>query len=288
MTTPPPLTVKNSGMATASLVLGILSLVLMIICIGPLFAIPAVILGHIALSRIRKSGGMIGGGGLAIGGLVTGYISLALIPLLAAIALPNFVKARDTAQKNACINNLRVIDGAKQQWALENSKPADAVPTAADLDRYIPGGYAHLHCPRDGEYVIGQVDEAATCSIPGHDFSHSYSYAPANVQPSHRPPFYRRPSNITPTHSTTSNQQSPETVKTEQCKANLRTIASAKRLWQMRFHKQTGDVPSETDLASCLPSGKMPTCPDSGTYEIGALGENPTCSMPGHELPQNP
>jgi len=283
MTTPPPLEVKNSGLATASLVLGILSLVLMIICIGPLFAIPAVICGHLAHSRIRKSGGMISGGGLAIGGLVTGYISLALIPVFAAIALPNFVKARDTAQKNACINNLRVIDGAKQQWALENSKPADAVPTAADLDRYIPGGYAHLHCARGGEYVIGQVNAAPTCSIPGHSLDSSHSYAPANSQP-----FDPGPTRIGLKRSTLNADKSPAAVKIDQCKANLRTIASAKRLWQMRFHKQTGDVPSETDLASCLPNRNMPECPDGGTYVIGAIGENPTCSTPEHELPQAP
>ena len=148
MTTPPPLTVKNSGLATASLVLGILGLVLMIICIGPLLGIPAVIFGHIALAKINRSGGMLGGRGLAIAGLVTGYVSLAMIPLLAAMAIPNFVKARDTAQKNACINNLRIINGAKQQWALENNKSAEDVPTAQDLDRLIQGGYAKLHCAK--------------------------------------------------------------------------------------------------------------------------------------------
>ncbi len=169
MTTPPPLATKNSGLATASLVLGILSLVLTIIRIGPLLAIPAVIFGHLALSRINRAGGMLGGRGLAIAGLVTGYISIALIPVLAGIAVPNFIKARDTAQKNACINNLRMIDRAKQQWALENHKSGDDVPTAEDLNRYIEGGYAHLRCPKGGEYTIGKDNEAPTCSMPGHE-----------------------------------------------------------------------------------------------------------------------
>jgi competence protein ComGC len=141
-----------------------------------LLGIPAVIFGHIALSQIKRSNGMLGGRSLATAGLVTGYISLALIPVLAGIAVPNFVKARDTAQKNACINNLRIIDGAKQQWALENNKSADDIPTAQDLDRFIPGGFAHLHCPRDGEYTIGKVDETPTCSIPGHDLASSRMY----------------------------------------------------------------------------------------------------------------
>src|SRR6266478_4702290 len=51
--------------------------------------------------------------------LVEIMIVVAIIGLLAAIAIPNFVRARSTSQKNACINNLRQIDGAKQQWALE-------------------------------------------------------------------------------------------------------------------------------------------------------------------------
>ena len=63
--------------------------------------------------------------------LVEIMIVVAIIGLLAAIAIPNFVKARETAQKNACINNLRQIDGAKEQWALENKK------TSADTPRNI-------------------------------------------------------------------------------------------------------------------------------------------------------
>src|SRR5438270_14073890 len=54
--------------------------------------------------------------------LVEIMIVVAIIGLLAAIAIPNFVKARTTSQQNACINNLRQYDGAVQQWALENKK----------------------------------------------------------------------------------------------------------------------------------------------------------------------
>jgi len=43
-----------------------------------------------------------------------------------------------------------------------------SLPTAQDLDRFISGGYAHLHCAKDGEYVIGKVGEPPTCSVPGH------------------------------------------------------------------------------------------------------------------------
>ena len=54
--------------------------------------------------------------------LVEIMIVVAIIGLLAAIAIPNFVKARATSQANACINNLRQIDAAAQQWALEKGK----------------------------------------------------------------------------------------------------------------------------------------------------------------------
>ena len=54
--------------------------------------------------------------------LVEIMIVVAIIGLLAAIAIPNFVKARNTSQANACINNMRQIDSGIQQWALENNK----------------------------------------------------------------------------------------------------------------------------------------------------------------------
>ena len=69
--------------------------------------------------------------------LVEIMIVVAIIGLLAAIAIPNFVRARQTSQTNACINNLRQIDGGKQQWALENGKAGGDTPAAADLQVYV-------------------------------------------------------------------------------------------------------------------------------------------------------
>ena len=81
--------------------------------------------------------------------LVEIMIVVAIIGLLAAIAIPNFVRARQTSQTNACINNLRQIDAAKQQWALENGKSAAQVPTSASLNPYIGrlGNGRDLFCP---------------------------------------------------------------------------------------------------------------------------------------------
>src|SRR5258706_919163 len=86
--------------------------------------------------------------------LVEIMIVVAIIGLLAAIAIPNFVRARTTSQKNACINNLRQIDGAKQQWALETKQAVGATPVATDIDPYLSrsavGGTATVLCPSGG------------------------------------------------------------------------------------------------------------------------------------------
>ena len=75
-------------------------------------------------------------------------IVVAIIGLLAAIAIPNFVRARTTSQTNACINNLRQIDGAAQTWALENNKAPGDTYALADLTSYLgrgsAGGASHL------------------------------------------------------------------------------------------------------------------------------------------------
>ena len=95
--------------------------------------------------------------------LVEIMIVVAIIGLLAAIAIPNFVKARGTAQRNACINNLRQIDGAKEQWALENKKSAGTATVAAEVEAYIKGGAPK--CPGGGTYTYGAVDTAPDCSL---------------------------------------------------------------------------------------------------------------------------
>lgn len=87
--------------------------------------------------------------------------------LLAAIAVPNFVKARETAQKNACINNLRMIDSAKNQWALEKSKPANATPLNRDLTPYFSGQQMPA-CPAGGRYTVGKLNITPKCSKSGH------------------------------------------------------------------------------------------------------------------------
>lgn len=162
----------TSRLAIWSLILGIISLVVLLLCLGPLFAVPAVICGHMAYFRIGKSAGELGGQGMALSGLITGYVSIGmslfLIPLMAAIAIPNFVRARETAQRNGCINNLRQIDGAKQQWVLESGAAVGQEVLSQNLDPYLMNGFNSMTCSAGGSYSINVVGENPTCSIPGH------------------------------------------------------------------------------------------------------------------------
>src|SRR6478672_4999093 len=96
--------------------------------------------------------------------LVEIMIVVAIIGLLAAIAIPNFVKARTTAQKNACINNLRQIDGAKEQWALEKKKSAGSASVDSEVNTYIKGNTTPT-CPAGGTYTYNAVDTPPSCSL---------------------------------------------------------------------------------------------------------------------------
>jgi len=108
--------------------------------------------------------------------LVEIMIVVAIIGLLAAIAIPNFVKARATSQANACINNLRQIDAAVNEWALETKQTTGASVTfpgaltpyiKLNASSSIPG------CPAGGTYAVAAVGNSPTCTLgnsvtPGH------------------------------------------------------------------------------------------------------------------------
>jgi prepilin-type N-terminal cleavage/methylation domain-containing protein len=101
--------------------------------------------------------------------LVEIMIVVAIIGLLAAIAIPNFIKARQSSQTNACINNLRQMEGAKATWALENKKQGSATVGMTDI-----AGTASLYiretptCPAGGTYTFSTVDAKVTCGVTGH------------------------------------------------------------------------------------------------------------------------
>jgi prepilin-type N-terminal cleavage/methylation domain-containing protein len=102
--------------------------------------------------------------------LVEIMIVVAIIGLLAAIAIPNFVRARATSQTNACINNLRQLDGAKQQWALEMKQLSTVTPGITDIQPYLGRGTAGTYplCPASGSYTIGTVATPPSCNVALH------------------------------------------------------------------------------------------------------------------------
>jgi prepilin-type N-terminal cleavage/methylation domain-containing protein len=100
--------------------------------------------------------------------LVEIMIVVAIIGLLAAIAIPNFVKARSLSQQSACIENIRQIFGAKATWALENRKTPADTPNPSDL--FGPTLYIREtpECPGGGVYLMQPVDTKPSCNIAGH------------------------------------------------------------------------------------------------------------------------
>jgi hypothetical protein len=121
-------------------------LVLGVLALAPfsLFAgIPAIITGHLAHKRSKRSPAEYGGGGLAIAGFVMGYVSL---PLALVILPPALTKAKAKAQRIACVNNLKNITLAATMWAGDHQDnwPSNFISFQKELG--TPG---ILWCPGD-------------------------------------------------------------------------------------------------------------------------------------------
>lgn len=159
---------RTEGQAIASMVLGIVS----IISCGILTAIPAVICGHIAKKKIRNDAENLQGDGMALSGLIMGYIvigiSILVIPaILLAIGIPAFAQARDSAMEKSCLNNMRILEAAKEACALEQSLPEGSSVTEEQIGVYIEGGLESIHCTEAGEYIIRPIGIPAGCSVHG-------------------------------------------------------------------------------------------------------------------------
>ena len=103
--------------------------------------------------------------------LVEIMIVVAIIGMLAAIAIPNFVKARNTAQANACIANMSQIDGAIQQWALEKGKKDSEGVAPLEVAEYIKGKKIPK-CPAGDDYTFGaNLSESPSVKCPNQDTS---------------------------------------------------------------------------------------------------------------------
>ena len=107
---------ETSWKAIASLVLGLLFFV-------PFAFIAAIVFGHVALSEIKKSAGRLQGEGMAIAGLVLGYLGVVFIPMvliIAAIAIPNLLRARMAANESSAVGSVRVLNTAEASYSVEH------------------------------------------------------------------------------------------------------------------------------------------------------------------------
>jgi prepilin-type processing-associated H-X9-DG protein len=140
---PPP---KTSGMAVASLVLGILAL---FTCVTSL---PGLILGIIALVQISRNPGRLRGQGMALAGTIISGLAVLLVPILAAILFPVFARARDAAIQTSCLNNVKQLSMAVQMYKTDWD---NSYPLAENWNEAI------------GEYVRPSVAQKSSSKLSG-------------------------------------------------------------------------------------------------------------------------
>ena len=100
--------------------------------------------------------------------LIEIMIVVAIIGVLAAMAIPNLMKARKDATRTACIQNLMAIQGAKEVWALEAKKGGNEAPQPTELYGADKNLKQEPKCPAGGTYTIGNMDTKPTCSVADH------------------------------------------------------------------------------------------------------------------------
>ena len=163
---------KTDGGAIASMVLGIASFVL---CLSFFSGIPAVIVGHISRSKIKKSGGRLKGDGMALAGLILGYISLLFIPIVLAIAIPNLLRARISANESAARSTVRTINTTQVSYS--TTYPAQGY--APDLATLGPGssnvcsgsGTVEHACLLDGVLGSARCTSGIWCQKGSYKFT---------------------------------------------------------------------------------------------------------------------
>jgi type IV pilus assembly protein PilA len=180
---------QSSGKALASLICGV------VFFFWPLSAIAAIVLGHLALADIKRSAGRLTGRGMAIGGLVTGYIGASILPLLiiAAIAIPNLLRSRMAANEASALGSLRTYNTAMVTYSsacpdigypttLESLGPGtrdcshmDLVGEQLAVPLPVRSGYRFVYTPeRDANRIVTSYRLLATPVGPGTTGTRSF------------------------------------------------------------------------------------------------------------------
>lgn len=153
---------ETSGKAIASLVLGICVFIL-----GILTGIPAIIFGHLAHSEIKKSAGRLQGEGMALAGLILGYLSIVFIPfilIIAAIAIPNLLRAKMAANEAATVGSMRTVVTA-------------AITYSTTYTHGFPESLTLLGPPADGSTVNAGAAGLITLELAGGQvYGYTFTY----------------------------------------------------------------------------------------------------------------
>jgi len=163
---------KTDGGAVTSMILGISSFVL---CLGFISGIPAIILGHISWARIRRSAGRLKGEGMALAGLILGYCSLPFILILAAIAIPNLLRVKISANESAAASTVRTVNTSQVTYSTRFPEHG----YASDLATLGPGpsgscrdeGTAEHACLLDNLIAASRCTAGQWCSKAGYTYS---------------------------------------------------------------------------------------------------------------------
>ena len=158
---------QTDGKAIGSLVCGIASVTIFSIIAG----IPAIILGHISRSEIRKSEGRLKGEGLALAGLIMGYVSIAIIPvilIIATIAIPSLIRARQAAHEAAAVSTLWKINAAEETYKLTSNgrfgQMTDLIGKDlldSDVRRNVSGYFFTVKVSASGDAFTATADPAS-------------------------------------------------------------------------------------------------------------------------------
>ena len=95
------------------------------------------------------------------------FVVVGIVGLLAAIAIPSFIKARETSQLNACVNNMRILESAKEQAALKHDYREGDTVSQSEVSGFLKNGFSGLICPKGGRYTVNPVGQNPECSVHG-------------------------------------------------------------------------------------------------------------------------
>ena len=95
---------------------------------------------------------------------IIAFVVALVVVVLAVTVVPPFIRARSTSASNACVNHLRQIGGAKEQWAVDNRKTTNDIPSWDDIKPYLWHEEVP-RCPDGGTYILGRVGDPPRCSL---------------------------------------------------------------------------------------------------------------------------